>query len=340
MTLKQVTSSKMNLASTSSMFVICMTIAFCHLSLSLHAIEPTVFYSFGARQPFLYRVLIPAVFSLLPINYSLCKTGLKFPVSNCADLTALCLDWLALVFACVALISSFRILSSNERTPFHRPELIVPVFLWMVIFDYMLVPNWSAYYPYDFLQLFFFSVAVWIGASRRGGFWAMPLLTFLSALNKEDAVFLPLVGALYASSAGKFDRKVIVATFVSFLLVVAAKYVSIAYVNSIVESLSPARPELFELHLFDNLRQALNPVAWLSWLSMFGGSLFFLPMLSPRYRYIRFAVIALLLSWITIMFIVGMMRQLRLMGPMIFPMVLPMMLIIDTYLYGNRDSRS
>jgi hypothetical protein len=323
------------------MLVICMTIAFCHLSLTLHQVEPAAFYSFAARQPFIYRVLIPAAFSLLPVNFATCSTSLKFPIGQCADVAALSLDWLALVLACTTLLAAFRLVAAHARTPLRQPGLIVPIFLWMVIFDYILVPNRSVYYPYDFLQLLFFSGGVWLGTSGRGGYWGLPLLTFVSALNKEDAVFVPVISAIYAYWGGRLDRRVILTVVASILLVVIAKYLSVIYIKDFIRVPTVDHPVLFENQLLDNLRQTANPIAWLSWLSAFGGGLFLMALPITGYRRLKLVVVGLCLSWLAIIFVFGVARQLRLMGPLILPVVLPTMLIVDSLLYRdqNRGSR-
>lgn len=321
------------------MLLICMDIAFCHLS-EIRMVEPTNFYSFNSREPFVYRMLIPLVLSVFHVDFMTCKTQLNFPISSCADLLALCIDWSSLAFSCIILIICFRKIKSNEATRLHRPEIVVPVFMWMVIFNYMLVPNRSIYYPYDFLELSFLSVAVWLGVSGRGGYWGLPLLTLLSSLNKETALFLPVVYTLYVGWRGELTRRTILIAILSLLFVFVGKYFCVFYITNFIITTPPNDPSIFENHLFLNITQMANPIAWLAWLSAFGGAAIFMILPSPRIRNLKIVVSGLILTWILVIFFVGITRQIRLMGPMIYPILLPVMLIIEDLMYSKLASRS
>jgi hypothetical protein len=319
-----------------AMLLICMTVAFCHLSLSLHEVEPTSFYGFAAREPFIYRILIPALFRLLPINFRTCSAHLNFPIEHCADLAALCVDWLALTFSCVILLHAYRSVASQERTFLHQPVLVIPIFLWMVIFDFVLVPNNSMYYPYDFLQLLFFSSAVWVGVSARGYGW-LPLLAFISTLNKEDAIFLPVTAAIYAAWVGRLDRRMMLSMLAAFIAVALAKYASLMYIRDVIK-LPAANPALYENHLFYNLHQLANPIAWLAWLGIFGGGAFILALPLQRIGRLKIIIVALVMAYIPIVFLMGESREIRLFGPLICPVLLPIVLTVDALLYGEASA--
>src|SRR5208337_1406420 len=135
-----------------TMIILCISIAFCHLS-EYRMIEPVDFYTFNAKEPFIYRIFLPVLFSKFDFVLGSCSTKLNFPIGSCADLTALFVDALSLMISCVIVLHVFRKLPSGDIISFHRPELVVPLFLWMVIFTYLIVPNRSIYYPYDFTEL-------------------------------------------------------------------------------------------------------------------------------------------------------------------------------------------
>jgi len=316
--------------------LICLTVAFCHLSLSLHEIEPATFYSFGAREPYIYRILLPALGALLPAHTLAHDTHLTFPLEHGADVVALCVDWLALTFACVLMAASFRRIAAGDAAHLRQPGLVVPVFLWMVIFDYILVPNNSMYYPYDFPQLLFFAGAVWLGVSGRGGYWGVALLTFIGALNKEDALFVPVIAAIYAAWVGKFNARLLWSMLAAAAAVVLAKYMGLLFVRDLIK-LPAASPTLYENHLAYNLHQLINPIAWFAWLGVFGGGAFVLAMPLARINRLKIAVVGLMLAYIPVILVMGESRELRLMGPLIGPVILPVMLTVDALLNGNRN---
>jgi len=322
-----------------AILVICMTVAFCHLSLSAQVVEPVSFYTFGAREPFIYRILLPAVFSLLPVNLLTCRTPLPFPLEHCLDVAALGVDWLALVFSCFILAHAFRILVSHDQSRLRQPALVVPLFLWMVIFDYVLVMNRSMYYPFDFLQLLFFSSAVWVGVSARKGYWYLPLLAFVSALNKEDAIFLPLTAGLFAYWVGELHRRMLVSIGLGCVAVLLAKYVSLQFVRQGL-GLAVSAPTLYENHLSYNLQQLMNPLAWCSWMSIFGGAAFILALPLRRIARLKLVIAGIVLAYLPVVFAVGEAREIRLFGPLICAVLLPVMLAVDSLLFEASDARA
>lgn len=197
-----------------TMVIICINIAFCHLS-EIRMVEPNDFYTFNAREPFIYRILLPLLFS--KFRLSSCSTKLNFPIGSCADLTALFVDVLSLITSSVMVLYVFRRIPSGNKISFHRPELAVPLFLWMVIFTYMLVPNRAVYYPYDFLELMFFSIGIYM-STLKNGIYVLPILTFVSSMNKETALFLPLIYAVYTGYTGKLTKAAIASVGISLWL--------------------------------------------------------------------------------------------------------------------------
>lgn len=301
-------------------------------------VEPNDFYTFKAREPFIYRIFLPLLFS----NFHLgsCSTRLNFPISSCADLTALCVDVLSLIISSFIVLHVFRIIPSGGKISFHRPELAVPLFLWMVLFTYMLVPNRAIYYPYDFLELMFFSIGIYL-STMRSGIYVLPILTFIASLNKETALFLPLIYAIYAGYTGKLTKASIVSVAVSLLAAFLGKYASIYYIMNVIGTTNTTSPSVFEKHFLYNVEQLANPIAWLTWLSAFGGCAVFLAFPRIGYKRLNILVGLLILSWTFIVFFVGVSRGMRLYGFLIFPVLLPIMLQVEEFLYpGKRESES
>lgn len=317
------------------MVLICITIAFCHLS-EARMVEPNDFYTFNAREPFIYRIFLPMLFS--SFHFGSCSTKLNFPIGSCADLAALCVDGFSLIISSFIVLRVFRTIPSGSTIEFHRPELVVPLFLWMVIFTYLLVPNRSIYYPYDFTELMFFSIGVYLSMTGKSGVYILPILTFVSSLNKETSLFLPIIYAVYAGYTRKLTKASFVSVSVSVLAVFVGKYVSIYYVANVLGK--NTFPSIFENQFLYNIMQLSNPLAWLAWLSAFGGCGLFLAI--PRIGYSRLNMIvgALILLWAFIVFFVGISRGMRLFGFLIFPVLLPIMLQIEEFLYPEKRDKA
>lgn len=331
-------SNKQYLSAYLSTIIICITISFCHLSES-RSVQPIEYFVFGSPEPFVYRAFLPLLFSKFYIVNNACITHLNFPISSCADLTALCIDSISLTLACLIIFSTFKKLGTGAASAFRRPQLVIAFFLWMVVFNYIAVPNRSIYYPYDFPELFFFSLGAYFGTRYSFGKYVLPVLVFISAFNKETALFLPFIYLVYRGFSGKIDNSEIISVTISVLAAFAGKYVSIYYVTHII-GVGNGAPNVYENHLHDNVHQLLNPIAWLAWASTFGGALFFI--LDPKEIKQRFNVIflALLAAWLVVVFTVGLAREIRLFGFLIFPLLLPIMLRAESFLYANNQSPS
>jgi hypothetical protein len=248
-------------------------------------------------------------------------------------------DGLSLIISCMIVLRVFRKIQSSGAICLHRPELAVPLFLWMVIFTYLIVPNRSIYYPYDFTELMFFSIGTYLSTMGRPGIYILPVLTFVSSLNKETSLFLPAIYAIYTGYTGKLTKGSIVAVGVSVLAVFVGKYASIYYVTNVIEK--NIIPSVFENQFFYNIKQLLNPLAWLAWLSVFGGCGLFLAIPRTGYKRLNIVVVTLIFLWFFIVFFVGISRAMRLFGFLIFPVLLPMMIQIEDFLYpGKLESES
>jgi hypothetical protein len=299
-------------------------VAYCHLGLPVHETEPVT----------AYHILLPELLRWLPASASSCSTRLSFPIEHCADVVALAIDWLALSAACLLLAATFRLIAAYDRAQLLTPALAVPLFLWMVVFDYILVPNHSPYVARDFLQLAFFAGAAWLGASGRGGYAGLGLLSFVGALNNEDALLLPVIAGIYAFWVERLDLRMVWTLLLAAVAVVLARYATVLYIRDVwrvpVAMLTP-----YPNHLVANLHALLDPIAWFVWLGAFGGGVFLLAMRLPRIEQLKLVVVGLIAAYVPVIFLFGESRELRLMGPMICPVLLPVMLTVDALLYGE-----
>jgi hypothetical protein len=224
-----------------------------------------------------------------------------------------------------------------------RPELVVPVFLWTVIFDYVAVPNDSIYYAYDFAELTFFAILAWLGTTTNRAHLFLPVLILFASFNKETALFMIPVFVVYAACAGTTNRWSILSAAISVAAVLIAKYIAYYYVIKMINPDVSLDPHVYENKILDNLKQLLNPLAWFAWAGVFGGGTVFLAMPGASVRLLNFAIAVIIIGWLAILFVVGLPREMRLFGPMAFLVILPLMLKIETFLYPettcSRDNR-
>jgi hypothetical protein len=315
---------------------LCTVVAFFHLS-GPRPIEPQYYFTFKTRQPFIYRILLPMIMNHIGIDVSNCNTGLNFPIQSCGDIASLIIDDLALIISCMMIYATFIKIASHSDTSLGEPFIAIPIFIWMVIFTYVMVPNRNLYYPYDFSELMFFSLAAYVGACLHISYIVLPFLTLLSALNKETAFFVPIICVLYANTVGALRQRLLISAAASFVISFFTKYLCIWYIRIIIGRGFSGHLLLFENRILDNLSQLANPIAWMSWAAAFGGLylLWFVPM--DRTRILDRAVGLLACMWVGVIFIVGINRELRLLAPLILPVLLPTVMKIDSILFHRED---
>lgn len=314
--------------------MLCTSIAFCHLSES-RTLDPDQYYNFGAHEPFVYRIFLPLIFSGFSFVSKGCSTQLNFPIASCADLTALCVDSISLMITCALTFLSFKAIALKPEFQLRRPGLVIPVLLWMVVFNYVAVPNRSIYYPYDFPELMFFAGGAYLGTLETRGKYFLPLLTFISGLNKETALFLPFVYVIFVVVSGRLDRSQKISVALAVVAAILAKYFGFYYVISVVKAGAILSPKVYEQHFMHNLQQMLNPLAWLSWASAFGGAWILVFQRWNKMRVVNLLIIAIVLAWLAIVFVVGIAREIRLFGFLIFPLLVPIMLKIEQFLFPS-----
>lgn len=311
--------------------IVCARLCFAHIS-EQHMVAPADFFGLRTPGPFAYRVLLPALFHGAWIVAPGCRTHLNPPISACVDLTSLVIDTVALLGASVLIRAAFLRLRARGW-PVRLPALAVALFGWTVIFNYLLVPNRSIYYPYDFPELFFMALAAWLGTRGGRWVWAVPPLAFVAALNKETALFLPGVYAVYALAADRLTRRSVVILLASLPLPALAKALSAWWLLDVMNHrvIGPP-PVLFEDQLAYNLHQLANPLAWLAWAGAWGGAAFVAPTRAGLRTPVGRAVLLLVLAWLAVVAVVGISREIRLLGFLAIPLLLPLMRVVEELL--------
>jgi hypothetical protein len=299
--------------------VVCLQLAWMHVS-SIHMVAPLDYFNLKSSEPFVYRTFWPMVLSFIGLENLGRSTSLNFPADNTANLAALLIDFFTMYFT-LAILLSFSKKLFEKINPGKRDIcvfLMIGSYLWCIIFSYLLVPNRTIFYPYDFTEQMFIAVSVYLSIARFKWLHAGLIMTCLVAgLNKETAVFYPVMFLLFRYAIGKMTSLDIAAAVIATTAAFLSKYLSLMYLSFVNDYSVPADAQFFELQIVYNIEQMTNPLAWLSWLGAFGGLyILIVPLLSRVPRRILVPTIMILLCWVAIMFVVGISREMRLLGPM------------------------
>lgn len=296
-------------------FVVSINMSWSHQYISLYAVSVSDYYDFASRKPFLYRMLLPLVYSSLFGLRHLIPTGLKHPISSSYEIFQLVTDSIAIFTLYVAMFMLFN--QFNNKHAKNINALITFIF-WLLIlmFGYFIVPSRAYFYPYDFTELALLAL-IMLTVTRSAGSlpYLLPILFFIASLNKETAGFAILFYGIHC-----FGRRTMGELLTTLLASLAACILARYFIFSFLTSIGIndlAIGNQFEIRLAGNIRQfTSNPLAWFSILGIMSYT-YIVPILIRRHLDIRDHLLLLaILIWITIMFVVGEIRELRVFAPM------------------------
>lgn len=259
------------------------------------------------------------------------------PFDDTALVTSTLLNMAALFAATVATAATIGRLTGNRRFA-KLASFLVPL---MGLYNYVLmVGNWRLSYPYDLPQLALFALCLHeIVAGRMAGVYAC---VTLAALNRETAVFLPLILALYRfgpaiapapSGAGTMQQRLSRAMHairvtgsrtlahlaaLTAIVIVARLLVYQMYAGNPLETQTLVAG-VFSVESFaKNVRHLGNPVYWPSLLSNF--AFLWIPLLSGLRRVrpagVRYALLVAI-PWFACMAFVGTLVEMRVFGELV-----------------------
>ena len=298
-------------------FFVFLNIAWTHQTILFQLVPIEEFYKNGYRPPFNYRVLLRVV-------YHIFTGGMQFdfvfkqPLSNSRELFHLFTDTLALFIVWKSLTET----AINQGLKKYKSKIFSFIFtIHIVVFGYFFVPNRALFYPYDFVELMFFSLFLWLATSRISFKNNLSLILLLIAsLNKETAVFGWLI--FYIISTYKNEKlfayltiKHLIFLMLAGVTMIISKVISIEISNYLITSKQHIAIILHENHLKENFRQLFNPLFWFSMIGIF--SYLYIPLVFVRKKLQRIDLVLLILVliWFLIMFFVGLIRELRLFVP-------------------------
>lgn len=311
------------------LFWACGTVAWFHLGSIPHMIDDASFLIFRhdptqQTHPAMHRMLIPLVYSLVPGSLKALTFGMNPPIESFGSIFQLLVDTAALF---VSFFFFWRAIAAGGPKTMPAAEPIIVawlVFFYIVTTSYIVVPNRAQYFPYDFVDIAFFSIVLWMAADHgRSHIVGLPLIIFAATLNKETGIFFVLVFfAIRMTQAdhpvgplfGRKSLQIVAVTVLAGVVGIIGKYVAVRlshYMSG--EAVAPA---LFYNQLAENIRQLRNPLFWFVFLGMFGFA-WVVPLVTRRpFSRRLLAVYALALLWIALIFVAGISRGLRVYGPM------------------------
>lgn len=292
------------------------------------------------RLPFQYRALTAWIGG--GIHWALGKIGmlgaLPKPFDNGALTAFTILNFASLFIAILATAASVRLLTRDEK--FARlAAFLVPL---MGLYNYLLmVGNWPLAYPYDLPQLALFALCLL--AMIAGRTIVFHALFVLAALNRETALFLVAIYALYhfgpliqdalrgsdrslSRRAGDLIRaalaqhgRIVACLLLQLAILVACRALVLSlYGGNQPDTLTVAAGSLSFANLSKNLSHLANPIYWPSLLSNF--AFLWLPLIfglryvrHPGLRYTPLVAI----PWLAAMMLVGVLVEMRVFGELV-----------------------
>lgn len=294
--------------------------AFVYVNTLAPAFDYHAYAAGTVAGPYQTRLLFSLVFRAL-LHVLPARTPLPGPLADPLLLSMLPIAAAALFFATDAVRRSMLALGVS-------PGLAAPLSFavpWMAYFHFDLPPEIRVQTPYDVPQLFFFSVA-WLAVVRR----SRPLfyMAFLvGSLNRETTILLIPIWAIF-----EWNRR-------PRLTPVLAETTALLSLWGIVREFTihfhPGPHQAVTFHLAQNLHFLLNPLHWITMLSVFGFLgiplvLFFQDVHSRPLRQVAW----LALPWFALMCVVGDLLEIRIHSEWIPYVALCLALIVQ----GRRAS--
>jgi hypothetical protein len=295
--------------------VVSLNIAWEHQTILAPQVTLKDYYDLAARAPFIYRILPALIYRLIVGTHIDGVTSLKAPLDTYYGIYQILLDAAALIvtFICMRKIA--------QRLNPQLPDIVVAPFaaaaeLIIVVFGFFMVPNYAAFFPYDFPDMCDAAAIFYLCIRLSGAAeFLLPLAVFVATLTKETAVFysgLYLVLSIQRRTEYRRVGAVVIATAVAFL----AARSSVVMLVSHSGLATPNAGEQFENQFVTNtLGQLKNPLLFFALLNIC--SYLYLAVWAIRKRLDRTdaLILAMVIAWIIIMSAVGIIRQLRLFVP-------------------------
>jgi hypothetical protein len=297
-----------------SLVLVCLNLSWQHQTILIQMVPVRDYYDFGAREPFIYRILPALLYRAVTLGRGEIPFGLNEPLSSSFTAFQFLLDTVCLLVSFVCMTKIVRAVKP-DMPPATALLFSFGSFLAIVIFGFFMVPNRALFYPYDFPDLCFASLIFYLCIRLKGrSEYLLPVVIFLGTMNKETA---PFYGALYLiyHIADKQNRR---RTFAVWALVAVAFIAARALVGGLVDVLALHRAGggvQYEMHIAYTLEQLRNPLFFFAMLNIF--SYLYIPLIALRKRLdaVDVLILCLIGVWVVVMATVGIVRELRIFVP-------------------------
>ena len=301
--------------------IVSINVAWAHQTILMQALPLHPYYENGYQPPFEHRTLLRIIYFLL-FGGRIHEIAMNAPLASSAQVFQLVVDTacLCLTLLCMIVIAGKAWPASQYAT---RALAAAAFLLLIVVFGYFFVPNKPFFYPYDFLELLIFASFIALGVFA--GRWTDALsilLLALGALNKETALFgwfiyllLSRSDFLYAPTRAQGVQMLLFGT-IAAIVFLAMKSAAIYATTLLPASGISVIDDIYLNQLANNISQLRNPLFWFVVAGMFSYLYIPVALFWRRLDRLDACLLALVLTWVALMFYAGIFRELRLYAPM------------------------
>ena len=303
------------------MVLVAINVAWAHQTILMQALPLHPYYENGFQPPFEHRTLLRIVYFIL-FGGRIHEIAMNAPLASSAQVFQLVVDTacLCLTYLCMIVIAGKAWPASGRTT---RSLAAAAFLMLIVVFGYFFVPNKPFFYPYDFLELLIFASFIALGLCA--GRWSAALsilLLALGALNKETALFGWFVYLLLSRRSFLYDpTRTESVRILLFAIVAATVFLAMKSAAIFATTLLPASgisviDDIYLDQLANNISQLRNPLFWFVVAGMFSYLYIPVALFWRKLDRVDACLLALVLTWVALMFYVGIFRELRLYAPM------------------------
>ena len=289
-----------------------MNLAWNHSYLSEKMVSVQDYYSFSTFSIFQYRALPSIIYCAVTFGCHSIQTGLNAPVETTYGIFQILWDFLALNIAMVAIKRMFFVDGSlgHSSFAFLCSSLLT---VWLFAYSYIFIVNRAVFSPYDFSDFaILLTLASLVFHGREINVWAMVLIMFVGALNKESVLMFPAIYAVL-NVRGNNLFKVMSVAAVMGASGLAGKYTAVAFVHYV--RTDEIVSYFVEHHLHQNIEQFLNPLFYISVVSIC--AFLYVPVLFIRksFDYRDWALLVISFAIFLMLMKIALIRELRLFSP-------------------------
>ena len=308
-------------------FIVCLNVSFAHQAL-YQMVSVDNYYSFKLEAPFAYRIL-PIILYKMIMGNDIIQSHLPSPLQDSAHIFQMALDTICLFTTILFLYLFVRNVAHLNKI---TSAALACSFLMLVLcFGIFFVPNQSLFYTYDFLDFVTISLVLLLSVTKfKYNFLAVCIVIFLGVLAKETAFFYASIYIILKSNGNILNFKNILYAAVFVVIFITSKNLAI-YLANLYKGGDVITGPIIYNQINSHLNQLKNPLFYFSMSGIF--SYLYVPVFYIRksLNKVDYLLLSMVLIWIGIMFVVGIMRELRIFTPMSFVLFAILVRHIDQF---------